>query len=109
MFIQGYYFENIFNTVRESILMLDENMRVLSTNRSFFNTFKVDAANTIALFYKILETGNRTSPYFRMLLEDVLSKNDIVEDYQIEHNFESIGPKTIWHNACLRLFRGKGF
>jgi hypothetical protein len=35
MLIQGNYFKNIFNTAREAILILDENMRVLSANRSF--------------------------------------------------------------------------
>jgi two-component system CheB/CheR fusion protein len=53
MFIQEDYFKNIFNTVREAILILDENMRVLSANRSFFTIFKVDTANTIGslLYY----------------------------------------------------------
>jgi hypothetical protein len=44
MLIHEEYFKNIFNTVREAILILDENMRVLSANRSFFTIFKVDAA-----------------------------------------------------------------
>ena len=47
MFIQEDNFKNIFNTVRDAILILDENMRVLSANRSFFNIFKVDSARTI--------------------------------------------------------------
>jgi two-component system CheB/CheR fusion protein len=53
MLIHEDYFKNIFNTVREAILILDENMRVLSANRSFFTIFKVDTANTIGslLYY----------------------------------------------------------
>jgi PAS domain S-box-containing protein len=35
-----------------------------------------------------------------MLLEDVLPKSDSVDDYEIEHNFESIGRKTMLLNAC---------
>lgn len=35
-----------------------------------------------------------------MLLDDILPKNDTIDDYEIEHNFESIGQKTILLNAC---------
>jgi hypothetical protein len=40
------------------------------------------------------------SPNLRVLLNDILPKNDTIDDYEIEHNFESIGQKTILLNAC---------
>ena len=64
MLIQEDYFKNIFNTVREGILVLDEHMRVLSANRSFFNIFKVASQILSDLFYMSLETGNGTSHTF---------------------------------------------
>src|SRR4030066_286199 len=100
MLIQEDYFKNIFNTVREAILILDENMRVLSVNRSFFNIFKVDTASTIGSLLYDLGNGQWNIPELRVLLEDILPKNDIVDDYEIEHNFESIGQKTMLLNAC---------
>jgi PAS domain S-box-containing protein len=100
MFIREDYFKNIFNTVREAILILDENMKVLSANRSFFTTFKVDAANTIGSLLYDLGNGQWNIPHLRVLLEDVLPKNDTVDDYEIEHTFESIGQKTMLLNAC---------
>src|SRR4030066_844456 len=100
MLIQEDYFKNIFNTVREAILILDENMRVLSANRSFFNIFKIDTASTIGSLLYDLGNGQWNIPYLRMLLEDILPKNDTVDDYKIEHNFESIGHKTMLLNAC---------
>src|SRR4030043_1729400 len=99
MIIEGDYFKNIFNTVREAILVLDENMRVLSANRSFFNIFKVDSANTIGSLLYDLGNGQWNIPYLRVLLEDILPKNDTVDDYEIENNFESIGLKTMLLNA----------
>jgi formate hydrogenlyase transcriptional activator len=98
--IQEDYFKNIFNTVREAILVLDENMRVLSANRSFFNIFKVDTASTIGSLLYDLGNGQWNIPYLRVLLEDILPKNDTVDDYEIEHNFESIGRKIMLLNAC---------
>jgi len=63
-FNSGRLFQEIFNTVREAILVLDEHMRVLSANRSFFNIFKVASSDTIDLLYMSLETGNGTSHTF---------------------------------------------
>jgi PAS domain S-box-containing protein len=100
MLIEVDYFKNIFNTVREAILILDENMRVLSANRSFFVIFKVDSANTIGSLLYDLGNGQWNIPYLRVLLEEVLPKNDTVDDYEIEHNFESIGHKNMLLNAC---------
>src|SRR4030066_1634602 len=100
MLIQEDYFKNIFNTVREAILILDENMRVLSANRSFFNIFKVDTASTIGSLLYDLGNGQWNIPELRGLLEDILPKNDTVDDYEIEHNFQSIGQKTMLLNAC---------
>ncbi len=100
MLIQEEYFKNIFNTVREAILILDENLRVVSANRSFFKTFKVDSADTIGTLLYDLGNGQWDIPYLRVLLEEVLPKNDTVDDYEIEHNFESIGQKTMLLNAC---------
>jgi PAS domain S-box-containing protein len=98
--IQEDYFKNIFNTVREGILVLDENMRVLSANRSFFNIFKVDTANTIGSLLYDLGNGQWNIPNLRVLLEDILPKNDTVDNFEIKHNFESIGQKTMLLNAC---------
>ena len=100
MLVQEDYFKNIFNTVREAILILDENMRVLSANRSFFTVFKVESANTIGSLLYDLGNGQWNIPHLRVLLEDVLPKNDTVDDYEIVHNFESIGRKTMLLNAC---------
>lgn len=100
MFVQEDYFKNIFNTVREAIIVLDENMRVLSANRSFFAIFNVDSAHTINSLLYDLGNGQWNIPHLRVLLEDVLPNNDTIDDYEIEHSFESIGRKTMLLNAC---------
>ena len=81
MLIQEDYFKNIFNTVREAILILDENMRVLSANRSFFTIFKVDSANTIGTLLYELGNGQWNVPALRVLLEDILPKKTTVENF----------------------------
>jgi len=100
MLMQEEYFKNIFDTVRESILILDGNMRVLSANRSFFNTFKVDNENTIGSLLYDLGNEQWNIPGLRALLEDVLPKHTTVDNFEIEHDFEVIGRKTMLLNAC---------
>ncbi len=80
MLIQEDYFKNIFNTVREGILILDENMRVLSANRSFLNIFKVDTANTVGSLLYDLGNGQWNIPELRVLLEDIIPMNDPVRE-----------------------------
>jgi PAS domain S-box-containing protein len=103
MLIQEDYSRNIFDAVREGILILDAGMRVLSANRSFFNIFKLDTANTIGSLLYDLGNGQWNIPDLRVLLEDILPKNIIVDDFEIEHDFESIGHKTMLFNACKIL------
>jgi PAS domain-containing protein len=67
VFIQEDYFKNIFNTVREGIVILDGNMRVLSANRSFFHIFKVDTANTIGS--SLYDLGNGQWKKIREILD----------------------------------------
>ncbi|KAF0144169.1 MAG: PAS domain S-box [Nitrospirae bacterium] len=79
--------------------MLDENMRVLSANRSFFNIFKVDTANTIGSLLYDLGNKQWDIPSLRLLFEDILSKKTTVTNFEIEHNFESIGLRVMLLNA----------
>jgi PAS domain S-box-containing protein len=99
VFIHEDYFKDIFNTVREGIIILDDNLKVMSANRSFFNLFKVDAENTIGSVLYDLGNGQWNIPALRVLLEDILSKNTTVDNYEIIHDFESIGQKIMLLNA----------
>ena len=68
------YFKDIVGTIREPLLVLDANLRVLAANRSFYKTFKVKVRETIGqLTYDL---GNRQwdIPGLRLLLETILPK-----------------------------------
>ena len=99
MLIHEDYFKNIFNAIHEGILVLDEDLRVLSANRSFFHIFKVDSAKTIGSLLYDLGNGQWNIPDLRVLFEDILPKHTTVDNYEIKHNFESIGQKTMLLNA----------
>jgi PAS domain S-box-containing protein len=93
------YTDGIMETIREPLLVLDSDLRVLSANRSFYDTFKVTLKETTGnLIYNL---GNRQwdIPRLRMLLEDILPKNNKFDNYEVEHVFSSIGHKIMLLNA----------
>ena len=93
------YAESIVETIREPLLVLDSDLRVLSANRSFYESFKVTPNETIGNL--IYDLGNRQwdIPSLRTLLEDILPKNNKFDNYEVEHVFSSIGHKIMLLNA----------
>ncbi len=93
------YTESIVETIREPLLVLASDLRVLSANRSFYDTFKVTLKETTGnLIYNL---GNRQwdIPRLRTLLEDILTKNNKFDNYEVEHVFSNIGHKIMLLNA----------
>src|SRR5665648_14677 len=93
------YAENIIETVREPLVALDKNLKVLSANQSFYSTFKVTPDETVGnLIYDI---GNRQwdIPSLRTLLEEILPAKTQFNDYEVSHKFETIGQKIMLLNA----------
>jgi signal transduction histidine kinase len=91
--------ENVIETVREPLVVLDANLRVLSANRSFYETFKVTPEETIGSF--IYDLGNRQwdIPSLRTLLEDIFPGDTNFNDYMVDHVFPTIGHKIMLLNA----------
>ena len=98
------YAENIVETVREPLLVLTPDLKILTANHSFYDTFKVTHKETVGNF--IFDLGNRQwdIPGLRTLLEDILPHETVFNGYEVEHNFPDIGFKTILLNA-RQIFR----
>jgi two-component system, chemotaxis family, CheB/CheR fusion protein len=103
--LAGELAENIVNTIRAPLLVLDGDLQVMSANHAFYQYFQVIAANTIGR--KIYELGNSqwNIPALRELLEIILPRDQSVEGYVVEHDFPVIGHHTIRLNA--RRLAGK--
>jgi len=101
-------FEDIVETVREPLIVLDSDLRVRSANRSFYKSFKVTPEETIGNL--IYDLGNRQwdIPRLRTLLEDILPKNNKFDDYEVEHVFSNIGHKIMLLNARRIIHNEKG-
>jgi len=98
------YAENIVETVREPLVVLDSDLKILTANYSFYNTFKVTPKETIGNF--IYDLGNRQwdIPKLRVLFEKILPHDTVFNGYEVEHDFLEIGHKIMLLNA-RQIFR----
>lgn len=97
-------FDNILGSIREPLVLLDPDFKVVKANHSFYRTFKVIPEETEGTL--IYDLGNRQwdIPRLRELLEEILPRNSTFNDFEVEHNFEAIGRK-IMHLNARRIYR----
>jgi len=93
------YAQNIVDTVREPLLMLDPTLRVRSANRAFYRTFQVSPEETEGRLIYELGNGQWDIPALRTLLEDIIPQSSVFNDYELEHVFPSIGRRVMLLNA----------
>ncbi|HSZ54631.1 MAG TPA: PAS domain S-box protein [Tepidisphaeraceae bacterium] len=96
--IQDYAL-NIVDTVREPLLILDTTLRVRSANRAFYQTFHVSAEETVDQLIYELGNGQWDIPDLRTLLEDIVPKSSVFNDFELEHTFPIIGRRVMLLNA----------
>src|SRR5215212_2774111 len=93
------YAQDIVDTVREPLLILDATLRVRSGNRAFYQTFRVCAEETENRLIYELGNGQWDIPNLRTLLEDIVPKSSVFNDFELEHDFPSIGRRVMLVNA----------
>jgi len=93
------YSDSIINTVREPLISLDQDLRVVSASRSFYEVFKVNPGETVGQL--IYDLGNKqwNIPKLRELLETILPKKATFDNYEVEHDFAAIGRRIMLLNA----------
>ena len=93
------YFQSIVETVREPLLVLDEDLRVVSANRSFYRVFQTAGRQTEGSLVYELGTGQWDLPKLRELLESILPRDSRFEDYEVEVEIPKLGKRTFMLNA----------
>lgn len=91
--------EEIVQTVREPLIVLDAALRVRTANRAYYQMFGLAAAETEGR--SLFELGNRQwdIPRLRLLLEEVLPRDSSFSDFAVEREFEGIGRRSMVLNA----------
>jgi PAS domain S-box-containing protein len=85
------YAENIVDTVRSPLLVLDARLKVKSANAAFYEEFQVTPAET--------REGIAGMPWdlpeLPRLLSEVVTANKKIEDFEFEQDFRAIGRKIL--------------
>ena len=86
-------------TVRQPLIVLDEELRVKTANQTFYEMFQVSPTQTERQLFFELGNEQWNIPQLRELLEEMLPNNQELHDFEVEHEFEGIGVKTMLLNA----------
>ena len=97
-------FTKFLDSIREPLLLLDSDLKVVKANHSFYKVFSVKPENTEGVLIYNLGNGQWNIPRLRKLLEEILPENTIFNDFEVEHDFEQIGPK-IMHLNARRIYK----
>jgi len=91
--------ESIVDTVREPLLVLDRELRVVRASRAFSRAFRVRPDETEGRL--VYELGSREwdIPKLRELLEQVLRNGHSFDDFEVVHDFPSLGRRRMLLNA----------
>lgn len=95
------------DTVRDSLLVLDADLRVISASRSFYSTFQTSAAETEGRKVYDLGSGEWNNPALRDLLDRILPEHGVMDHFEIEQNFPHIGQRIMMLNARKVFYAGE--
>jgi PAS domain S-box-containing protein len=93
------YAEATLRTSPVPLLVIDEDFHVNSANEAFYQTFQVNSDETEGRLVYELGNGQWNIPKLRELLENILPQYTVLRRFEVTHDFESIGRRTMLLNA----------
>jgi PAS domain S-box-containing protein len=103
----GQFYEDLIATIREPLVVLSDDLRVVDANPAFYQTFQVSPGETEGRLIYELGNGQWDIPRLRELLEQILPQQTDFREFEVDHYFESIGRKFMLLNAC-QIHRQEG-
>ena len=91
--------QGIVDTIRDPLVVLDQDLRVITANRAFCQTFRVTRQNIEDRPVYALGDGQWNIPALRFLLENIAPHHTVMEGYEVEREFPGIGRRLMLLNA----------
>jgi two-component system, chemotaxis family, CheB/CheR fusion protein len=91
--------ETIVNMVRDPLMVLAGDLRVVSANRAFYAAFQTTPEETVGQLIYDLGQGHWDNPRLRELLEEIIPQGVSLENFELEFKFPALGPKRLRFNA----------
>lgn len=93
------YAEAIVNTVREPLVVLNKDLKVITANRAFYNNFNLIPEKIENKPFYEMGGGELNVLKFKKLLQKVLKTGASFEDYEIEYSVPKKGKRILLLNA----------
>jgi len=98
----------IVDTIREPLLVLDEDLRVVAASRSFYSTFKVNPQDTDGRLLDALGDGQWDISVLCDLLKRISPDQTVLEGYEVDLDFPHIGRRVMLLNARKVFYEARG-
>ena len=100
--------EAVVATVREPLIVLDAGLRVRTANQAFYGLFQMESKDVVG--HQIYEIGGLRwdIPKLRELLENILPKQTVMRDFELEQTYPGIGLRSmLLHAREIRQSEGE--
>jgi chemotaxis protein methyltransferase CheR len=91
--------QTIVETVREPLLVLDGDLKILAASGSFFRSFEIKPENTVGQPLFSLDDGAWNIPALHLLLERIIPEHSVMEGFEVAHEFPRVGRKIFLLHA----------
>jgi len=102
------YNQNIVDTIREALIILDSDLKVISANHSFYNIFKLLPIEVEGKHIYKINKGSWDILPLRKLLDEIIPNNNFFDNFEVEHDFPLIGKKRLLLNARTIIQKEEG-
>ena len=96
----------IVDTIREPLLVLDQDLRVIAASRSFYLKFRTNRQLTQGELLSALGQGQWDIGPLLVLLERIAPDNSLLSDYEVELDFPELGRRKFLLNASKVFYIG---
>ena len=104
------YADAVIENARMPTLVLDGDLRVTAANPAFYRAFSVSHEETENRLIYELGNGQWNIPRLRQLLEEIVPRNSRVDDFEMSHDFPSLGRRDMLLNASrVEVQKGQPF
>jgi len=93
------YAEATLRTTPIPFLVLRTDLRVNTASEAFYTDFKVARAETEGRLIYEIGNGQWNIPKLRELLEEIIPKKNVLNGFEVTHEFATIGTRTMLLNA----------
>ena len=97
------YSDSIIDTIRRPLVVLDEGLRLVSANRSFYRTFALDPGDAVGKPLDSVAGRHAGAEGLRAFIARVHDEPSNVEDYEAEIELPGLGRRLLLLNASKLL------